>query len=251
MKRWSVANVLAVLIPIVCVACAAPGKVAESESWQDEVPIYLIRHGWHTGIAIRSADISIAIWPEALDFPQAQYLEVGWGEADFYQARRFDLLLALKAALLPNPSVLHVAGMPGPVQDFFVGEEIVELRVSRDGLRGLVRYIYDSYERPAGGRTTAIGPGLYEDSRFYPARGHFYLFNTCNSWTVSALRAAGLVVPGFAAASSSQLMAWGRSHGSVVRAAERSGQAEDAMLPVCAIAFTLPPPDCNVITSTS
>ena len=155
------ASVLAVLVPITCAACAAPTRVTESERWQREAPIYLIRHGWHTGIAIRRTDISIGMWPEARDFPQAQYLEVGWGEADFYQARRFDLLLALKAALLPNPSVLHVVGLPGPVEDFFAGEEIVELRLSQDALRGLVGYVSNSYARPEGGRTASIGPGLY------------------------------------------------------------------------------------------
>ena len=217
MKRWSAANVLAVVIPIACVACAAPARVAEPEPGQDEAPVYLIRHGWHTGIAIRRTDISIGMWPEAGDFPQAQYLEVGWGEVDFYQTPRFDLLLALKAALLPNPSVLHVVGVPSPVGDFFAGEEVVELRLSRHGLRGLVRYVHDSYKRPEGGRTAAIGPGLYGDSRFYPAQGHFHLLNTCNSWTVSALRAAGLPVPGLAAVSSAQLMAWARSRERVVR----------------------------------
>ena len=233
------ASVLAVLVPITCAACAAPTRVTESERWQREAPIYLIRHGWHTGIAIRRTDISIGMWPEARDFPQAQYLEVGWGEADFYQARRFDLLLALKAALLPNASVLHVVGLPGPVEDFFAGEEIVELRLSQDALRGLVGYVSNSYARPEGGRTASIGPGLYGDSRFYPARDHFHLFNTCNSWTVSALRAAKLDVPSLAATSSEQLMAWARSHGRVVQAAERTGHAEDAILPACAMKFCL------------
>ena len=38
----------------------------------------------------------------------------------------------------------------------------------------------------------ALGPGLYGDSRFYPAWESFHLFRTCNVWTAQALRAAGL-----------------------------------------------------------
>jgi uncharacterized protein DUF2459 len=36
-----------------------------------------------------------------------------------------------------------------------------------------------------------LGPGLYGDSRFYPAHGQFHLFNTCNTWAARALQAAG------------------------------------------------------------
>jgi uncharacterized protein DUF2459 len=38
------------------------------------------------------------------------------------------------------------------------------------------------------------GPGLYGDSRFYPAWQQFNLFNTCNVWAARALRSAGLPI---------------------------------------------------------
>jgi len=36
-----------------------------------------------------------------------------------------------------------------------------------------------------------LASGLGANSLFYPARGKFHLFNTCNSWTARALKAAG------------------------------------------------------------
>jgi len=49
-----------------------------------------------------------------------------------------------------------------------------------------------------GGRLAAMAaaaaPGLYADSKFYPAKGSFHLLNTCNTWTGAALAAAGFEI---------------------------------------------------------
>lgn len=55
-----------------------------------------------------------------------------------------------------------------------------------------LRYIHDAHAREGAQPAAPLGPGLYGDSRFYPARERFHLFNTCNVWTARALRAAGL-----------------------------------------------------------
>jgi hypothetical protein len=62
-----------------------------------------------------------------------------------------------------------------------------------------------------------LGSGLYGDSRFYPARETFHLFNTCNVWTARALRSAGLPVRD--AITTEGLMAQVRRLGRVVQAA--------------------------------
>lgn len=149
-------------------------------------------HGWHTGIVIRRADIPAGLWPEAGDFPQAEYLEVGWGDRDYYQHPDPGLWLTLKAALVPTPSVLHVVGLRGSAAGSFPASEVVELRLARAGVERLVRHIDHAHARTGTPRAAPLGPGLYGDSRFYPARESFHLFNTCNVWTARALRAAGL-----------------------------------------------------------
>jgi hypothetical protein len=55
-----------------------------------------------------------------------------------------------------------------------------------------VRYIHDAHERAGALPASALGPGLYGDSRFYPAGDSFHLFRTCNVRMAQALRAAGL-----------------------------------------------------------
>ena len=58
----------------------------------------------------------------------------------------------------------------------------------------MVAEIDVTFDRPAGGRAETLAPGLYPNSLFYPAKGQFHLFNTCNTWVARALRTSGLSV---------------------------------------------------------
>ncbi len=210
-------GLLLLVIAAACGACAGPVKGLHPQSPGERASsIYLVSHGWHTGIVVKRADIPEGLWPENRDFPEAEYLEVGWGERDFYQSRDPGLWATLKAALLPNPSVLHVVSFKGSVVSYFPASEIIELEPSPQGLRELVRYIHTSYAREGAKVAQPLGPGLYGNSRFYPAQGKFYLFNNCNTWTVRALRAAGYPIS--YAITAGGLMSEARTFGRLVRA---------------------------------
>ncbi len=188
-----------VLLPLILLAlgaCSAPlPSPAQPQGGGPGVPVYLVGHDQHTGIAVRRADIPAGLWPESRDFPQAEYLEVGWGDRDYYYGRNQGLWATLRAALwFDNPSVLHVAGVRGPLAVNFPASEIIEVKLSRDGFERLVRYIHDAYDRAGAPAVAPLGPGLYGDSRFYPATESFNLFRTCNVWTARGLRGAGLPV---------------------------------------------------------
>ncbi|MBS1212152.1 MAG: uncharacterized protein H6R26_768, partial [Proteobacteria bacterium] len=60
--------------------CAGPERnfwVAEAGGAAHRV--YVVQRGWHTGIAVRQAEIAPGLWPEQADFPEGGYLEAGWG----------------------------------------------------------------------------------------------------------------------------------------------------------------------------
>jgi len=204
------------LIVIVCGGCAAPVKeLSLPTAGESSTSIYLVNHGWHTGLLVRRADIPQGLWPESADFPAADYLEVGWGDRDFYQALGFDLGLALKAIWFSTASVLHVRGFRGVEERHFPGIEIVELKIFPGGRERLFRYIHETYAREGAVRVPPLAPGLYGDSRFYPAQGKFHVFNTCNTWTARALQAAGYPVTPSTRAE--PLMAQARRFGQAIR----------------------------------
>lgn len=167
--------------------------------------VYVVNHGWHTGLVIRRGDIPEGLWPEHRQAPPGEYLEVGWGQREFYQNQEPSLLMALRAALWPSPSVLHLAGFNGPVAAQFPNSEIAAMQADTAAITRLVNYISDAYARDqaapkrspgfaqasAAGNIIRLGRGLYGDSRFFAGRENFHLFKTCNVWTARALRLAG------------------------------------------------------------
>jgi uncharacterized protein (TIGR02117 family) len=152
-------------------------------------PVFVVQHGWHTRIAVRSADVPAGLWPERDDLGPAAYLEVGWGDAAFYQSEDPTVAQAIDAVIRPTPAVLHVAAL-----DALAAVPVVRVDVSPAGFERLVRFVHDSHARAASGRAPRLRPGFDPRSAFYPATGRYHAFNTSNTWTARALRATGAPV---------------------------------------------------------
>jgi len=190
----ALARVLLPLVLLTLGACATAPAGPAPRNDGPAVSFWLVTQDAHTGIAVRRADIPAGLWPESRDFPLADYLEVGWGERNYYMGRDQGFWGTLRVALGSNPSVLHVAGIRGPLPGSFPASEIVELSLPAAGYERLIRYIQDAYDRSVAPVVAPLGPGLYGDSRFYPGRESFSLLRTCNVWTAQGLRDAGLPV---------------------------------------------------------
>ena len=157
---------------------------------------YVVRHGWHSGIVVLRGDIPAGVWPPEVathDFVGCRYLELGWGDRAFYTAPHPNALMAVRAALIPSPSVLHVAGFAESPSAAHQWVEVVPVICTRAEFAALCEALGKSFERDAAGDALGLGPGLYGlKSRFYVARGHYWIGNTCNSWTLRETHASGL-----------------------------------------------------------
>ncbi|MGH7829202.1 MAG: DUF2459 domain-containing protein [Candidatus Binatia bacterium] len=181
------------LIALMAFACAKP--MAEPHvrvAGEKAKSVAIAIHGWHSGIVVKKSDISVDSLPEIEDFSGAEYLEIGWGDWEYYQAPDPGWRSALKAALWSSRSVLHVAGFNGPVEKFFPGSEIYGIILSDDEFQRLIGFLSDTFARSDEPALSGVRPGLYGTSRFYPAKGRFHLFRNCNTWVAEALHAAGL-----------------------------------------------------------
>ena len=178
------------------------------------VTIYVVGHGWHTGIVVRRADVPTAAWPESGGLPVARFLEVGWGDRAFYESRDAGVSLALEAAFASTASVLHVTGFDRTPAEYFPRAEIIVIELSSRGMETVAGFISRAYARDAAGEPIELGPGLYPASRFYAATGRYSLVNTCNSWIAEALRAGGCPIT----------PVWAVTAGNLLFQAERCGQ---------------------------
>jgi len=177
--------------------CASLPPVAATgpESPGDRpVAVYVLGHGWHTGIVVPAGDLPPQLTGVKSRFGEAPFLEFGWGDKDFSQAGEVTASLALKASLWPTPAVMHVAAVPANVGAYFPRSEVHRLCLPRSGFDALLGFIAGSFRRAEGGGLLPLGRGLYGDSHFYEAVGDYTLFNTCNTWTAKGLKSAGFDV---------------------------------------------------------
>jgi uncharacterized protein (TIGR02117 family) len=181
-----------VLMSVLLFACASPpNNLFPPGPNEPSRTIYLVSHGWHAGIVVKRTDIPAGIWPQQNEFPEAEYLELGWGDKDYYMTPKPNLGITLKAGLLPTASVLHVVGFRGPVTGYFPSSEVIRIDLSEAGFQHLCRYLEKSYALDETGLSQPLGPSLYGNGQFYLSRETYHAFNTCNAWTAKALREAG------------------------------------------------------------
>lgn len=149
--------------------------------------VYVVNQGtWHTGIALESKDVPEHLWPVKRDYPNARYLEVGWGDDDAYR-KELTCWITFKAAMLPTRSVLQLDGFAGSLDENFTDPRttIIEIKLSEAGFGRLCKFIGDTHVLNKEGRPVALGDDWYK------ARGKYCVFNTCNTWVAKALRSAG------------------------------------------------------------
>src|SRR5262245_17815760 len=134
---------LMIAVLVWCVGCTASGPLLYPLQAQEEPKlIYVVSHGWHTGIVVKREDVDAHLWPEKDDFPEALYRETGWGDRDFYQAPKAGVGILVQAALASPASVLLVIGMPTTVTQYFPRGEIIEIAISRRALEELAKFIH-------------------------------------------------------------------------------------------------------------
>ena len=157
--------------------------------------IYVTSNGWHTAIVVPAPTlVATSTLPEIADFPDAAFLEFGWGDRIYYQAKETTFDMALIAALVPTPAVMHMAALQAPPENDGSGLKVIPVKLTESGFQRLAQVLAAEFERPPDGRAKPVSRGLYPNSHFYHARGKFHLFNTCNTWTARMLLLGGVAL---------------------------------------------------------
>jgi len=187
----------ALLTLAVLVASAAPAGAETPRETADAATrtVYVINNNWHTSIVLRRDDPALReLVPEAEDYPDATYLEFGWGDSEYYPAESPSMRMALGAALRPTDTVMHVTGLTRPPHLYYPEDEVVALALPAATVDRLVAAIDGTFDRSGAARASVVARSRGRNDGFYPAHGRFHMFNTCNSWTVRMLAEAGLSV---------------------------------------------------------
>jgi len=212
MRRWALglAIGLLALLWILGVATVLTTRYGDRMLWPPRpdagsIEIHVVSNGYHTGVALPRAALAEfasgrgypALIAVAQRFNQFPWVEIGWGDEEFYRmvptVGDLTLPIALRALFRPgNQSVLHVVGLPGDPARTFPSGDVVAISLSRNGFDQLLAKLDATFVPPQAGALPDLGPGLYGPSLFYRAVGTFSIFHVCNHWIADLLDAAGL-----------------------------------------------------------
>lgn len=162
------------------------------------IPCYIISNGVHTDIVVPVKN-QLKDW--TVDFPYQnnrvpdstmQYLAIGWGDKGFYMETKswgeLKMSVAFKCVFGLSESALHVTYYKELKQD----QHKVNLFLNERQYKNLIAFIEKSIERKNEQSMFIKTHMVYSDNdSFYESTGTYSLFNTCNTWTNQALKAAG------------------------------------------------------------
>jgi len=190
---------ITIILSFICLAgCSSGCSSSEEFSARDSTEnfpytVYVLNQGWHTGIILKLSDISEDDIPEIKDFAGNEYLDIGWGDEEYYRIPGIDLSLAARALFSPTSSALKIRTFNIPVETYYeTFTYCIAFHLTREEFRKLSRYIGDTFRKENNQSQLLENRGniIY----FYKANGDYHLFNTCNTWVASALEYSGLPV---------------------------------------------------------
>ena len=209
MKRFPILPLqaaTALLVLMQLPACATSPSCAEPRAQTPEDRILVVRHRWHTGI-ILPADMVREEMPFLAEKfgTDHEWFKFGWGDDQFYPDPRVRPWSIARALFWPTDVVIHVvAKEQHPARYPFTG--LKEVPMGRDRQVALAQAIADQFARHQKESPAPVAEGLYLDSAFYPARGTFTAYRTCNTWTASRLQDAEVPVRAFMTLTSGAMM---------------------------------------------
>ena len=174
-----------------CYTLPEPTKPIEQGQSLSSQSVYIVSHGWHTGIVYPRERLLEYAPGLKKRFPAGDYLEIGWGDKGFYQAQEITAGITLKALFWPTETVVHVVAVPRSPHRSFPNSQVRQVCLDQPQIESLGRFLASSFARDQANQMVATRKGIYGDSEFYPGVGSFHLFNTCNKWTAKGLESAG------------------------------------------------------------
>ena len=150
---------------------------------------YVIDHGIHTAVVVDAKSLASKLGLGDTFFGRARFIEIGRGDAGFYQAEEETVSVTLKALFLSTPAVLHLSAYDLLPANKFPLSRTVEIRLSKQAMRKLLDAIVSDFSLN-NGRAIELAEGRDKQSRFFQSNGSYHLFYTCNNWTADVIEQA-------------------------------------------------------------
>jgi hypothetical protein len=152
--------------------------------------VLVFQRALHTGFVVRTEDLAEHRPDVARRFDRP-FIEVSWGDFEFFRRRDPGLFVTTSATLWPTRSTALLSGAHKlsvePVR------AKARLTLSAEGYERLLKHVARTLAVDERGRLIPAPPSDMP-GRFFLAEGSYHLLDNCNQWTAQGLRKAGLPI---------------------------------------------------------
>ena len=155
--------------------------------------VYVVKYSWHTGFLLEVNEYTLKTIKVFKQFRDYKYVDIGWGDEDFYQyPGSFDLWLAAKAILFPTTSAVRAKGVNHKTEDYeIVTDWFLKFTMTNEEFKVLCRFIDNSF-RVKGDSLIQTSSRQEGRIRFFKSGLMYHLFRTCNTWVAKGLEFSGI-----------------------------------------------------------
>jgi uncharacterized protein (TIGR02117 family) len=178
-------------LAVLLAACATPPPALPPGPLVIRVDV--AKRSWHTDLCLAAGEMTGRLARVTGGFADAHFYCFGFGERQFllHQDRG---IVGMMSALLPSRAAVLMTVLRTTPADAFGAANVVTLAMSRAGAGNLKNFLWTSLETAADGLPVRLRDGFYPGSVFFAASGTYDALATCNTWTATGLRSAGLPV---------------------------------------------------------
>lgn len=166
--------------------------------------VFISRQNWHTGIIIKTELIknySDKYFPHINEF---EWIDIGWGDEEFYQYPGFNIDLAVQALFVNTPSVIRIEGIKLSIENYLsYTDSFIKIEFNYIELQKFIKFIFNSLriedEKPK--LVSSRGEKIF----YYSSELKYNAFYTCNTWVAEGLNVSEFSINPFLILTSQKL----------------------------------------------
>jgi len=170
----------------------------------------VIDRGWHTEIGVPADELQGPLAWFRTVYPGARVVIFGYGKRTFILSPARGLAEYVLGPF-PGPAVVQTMGIKVTPLEAWGAHDVVALPITAKGVNALNAAIAADLPTGRDGHPTLVAKKFGGASLFYVARSAYGPVHTCNSWSASLLKAAGLDVSDWPIAFAGQVMGQARA----------------------------------------
>lgn len=164
------------------------------------IAVYLLSNGVHTDLVL-PVQSNLSSWDTLFERRHTSaadstldYIGIGWGDKGFYLETPtwadLKASTALKAMTGLSSSALHCTYMKAPLEN----DKCVKVWISEAQYKTIIQEVLHTYLTNEQGKPKWIPTNAVygKNDAFYDAKGSYYIFKTCNTWTNGVLKSADM-----------------------------------------------------------